>query len=224
MTAALDFITLLEKSVDFHGHLCSGQLLGVRMAMAGLRELGMVDPANRRNLVVFIEIDRCIADAIIVVTGCRVGRRSLKVVNNGKFAATFVDTSNGNAVRVSSKIDARKVYAYSLETAKKIGLMETDEKIDESRMHAKSEHEKAIAIKGCSIIPDKNLLVIEKVKVKISEFDLPGEPKKVVACSACNELIFDCKEVSKNGLSVCRDCASISYYEKVEKKGMKKYG
>jgi formylmethanofuran dehydrogenase subunit E len=101
------FRSLLEKAASFHGHMCGGQPLGVRMAMAGLRELGMTKRSKRHDLIVYVEVGRCIADAIQVVTGCTVGHGRLKLVDYGKFAATFVDISSGKAVRIVSRKDAR---------------------------------------------------------------------------------------------------------------------
>src|SRR5262249_21402695 len=99
-----------------HGHLCAGQVLGVRMAMLGLEMLGITDPtgADRKRLVTFVEIDRCATDAIGVVTGCRLGKRALKFRDWGKMAATFIDVTNGRAIRIaakeSSKQRARELY------------------------------------------------------------------------------------------------------------------
>src|ERR1700685_1658872 len=100
MSAGLD--ELLRAAELAHGHLCAGQVLGVRMAMLALRRLGIDDPRkrtladgslnpDRKRLVTFVEIDRCATDAIGVVTGCRVGKRALKLRDWGKMAATFVD-------------------------------------------------------------------------------------------------------------------------------------
>src|ERR1019366_8089485 len=107
---------LLEEAKQAHGHLCAGQVLGVRMAMCGLRELGISDPRgrDRKRLVTYVEIDRCATDAIGVVTGCRLGKRALKFRDWGKMAATFVDLATGRALRVvaleSSKQRARELY------------------------------------------------------------------------------------------------------------------
>ena len=89
------FEALLREAEVAHGHLCAGQILGVRMAMLGCERLGIDDPkgADRKRLVTFIEIDRCATDAIGVVTGCRLGKRALKLRDWGKMAATFVDLS-----------------------------------------------------------------------------------------------------------------------------------
>ncbi len=107
---------LLRQAETAHGHLCAGQVLGVRMAMLGCRRLGLTEPRgrDRKRLVTFIEIDRCATDAIGVVTGCRLGKRALKFRDWGKMAATFVDLETGRAVRIvaldSSKQRARELY------------------------------------------------------------------------------------------------------------------
>src|ERR1700743_476746 len=94
------FETLLREAEIAHGHLCAGQILGVRMAMLGCERLGvddpkgLVNPKDRKRLVPCIEIDRCAPDAIAVVTGCRLGKRAIKFRDWGKMAATFVDLAS----------------------------------------------------------------------------------------------------------------------------------
>src|SRR5258706_1570842 len=110
--------TLDEYLVDAeqaHGHICAGQILGVRMAMLGLEKLGVDDPQgkDRKRIVTFVEIDRCATDAIGVVTGCRLGKRALKFRDWGKMAATFVDVQSGRAVRVAAT-ESSKALAKSL--------------------------------------------------------------------------------------------------------------
>src|SRR5215813_6448812 len=106
----------LNDAAVAHGHLCAGQVLGVRMAMLGLKKLGIEDPqgADRKRIVTFVEIDRCATDAVMIVTGCRLGKRALKFRDWGKMAATFVDVNSGRAVRVaareSSKALARQMH------------------------------------------------------------------------------------------------------------------
>src|SRR3954454_16448721 len=96
---------LLKEAELAHGHLCAGQVLGVRMAMLGLAKLGIDDPRgkDRKRLVTFVEIDRCATDAVSVVTGCRLGKRALKFRDWGKMAATFVDVNTGTAVRIAAQ-------------------------------------------------------------------------------------------------------------------------
>src|ERR1700722_19212731 len=110
------FDALLREAEIAHGHLCAGQILGVRMAMLGCERLGIDDPkgVDRKRLVTFVEIDRCATDAIAGVTGCRLGKRALKFRDWGKMAATFVDLNNDKAIRIaaleSSKQRARELY------------------------------------------------------------------------------------------------------------------
>ena len=109
LSEKVSFDVMLQKALNFHGHKCVGLVLGTRIAIAGLGKLGINDPANARDLIVYVEIDRCLADAIQATTGCTIGHRRLKHVDYGKFAATFVDTSKKKAVRVSVREEARQL-------------------------------------------------------------------------------------------------------------------
>src|SRR5574341_472382 len=102
------FADLLDETTKIHGHMCPGQVLGVRMAMAGCREVGIDEPRGSKSLIVFVEIDRCATDAIQAVTGCSLGKRSLKYVDYGKMAATFLNTTTGEAVRVVALEESRE--------------------------------------------------------------------------------------------------------------------
>ncbi|HVX65109.1 MAG TPA: formylmethanofuran dehydrogenase subunit E family protein, partial [Bryobacteraceae bacterium] len=97
-----EYVAAAER---IHGHICAGQILGLRMAVYGLQLLGLDDPegAHRKRLVTFVEIDRCATDAVTVVTGCRLGKRALKFRDFGKVAATFCDIESGRAVRVVAR-------------------------------------------------------------------------------------------------------------------------
>ena len=101
----------LRDAEQAHGHLCAGQVLGVRLAMLGLQKLGVDDPQgkDRKRLVTFVEIDRCATDAVAVVTGCRLGKRALKFRDWGKVAATFVDVNNGKAIRIAAKESSKSL-------------------------------------------------------------------------------------------------------------------
>ena len=126
------FEALLREAEAAHGHLCAGQILGVRMAMLGCERLGIDDPkgADRKRLVTFVEIDRCATDAIAVVTGCRLGKRALKFRDWGKMAATFLDLSTGKAIRIAALDgeNADPANGLTLET-KRSALEKTDPKL-----------------------------------------------------------------------------------------------
>ena len=98
---------LVDAAAMHRGCVCPGQVLGVRMAMLGCQLLGIDEPTQDKRLIVYVEIDRCMADAIAAVTGCRLGKRTLKHMDYGKCACTFLDTQTGHAVRISARDDAR---------------------------------------------------------------------------------------------------------------------
>jgi formylmethanofuran dehydrogenase subunit E len=187
------FEELLAAAEQMHGdHACPGQVLGVRMAMCACRELGIDEPGQAtKRLIVFVEIDRCAADAIAAVTGCRLGKRTLKHVDYGKMAATFVDTHTGQAVRVLAREESR----------------------DEARRYATpgmSKYEtQRVAYK---LMPDNQLFALQKVEVNLCPEDQPGPTLSRVACQRCGERISDCREVHVNGHVLCRACANGTYY------------
>jgi formylmethanofuran dehydrogenase subunit E len=184
---------LLEEAKIVHGHLCAGQVLGVRMALHGLQQLGLDDPQgrDRKRLVTFVEIDRCATDAIGVVTGCRLGKRALKFRDWGKMAATFVDLESGKAIRVvareSSKDIAQQLYP-------------DIKNQNEQQMLAYRE------------MSDADLFATQWVVVDIGPEEMPGFKGERITCDRCGEGINFHREVRRGGETLCRACAGDSYY------------
>ena len=181
----------LELATVAHGHLCAGQVLGVRLAMLGLRELGIEDPiAERKRIVTYVEIDRCVTDAVALVSNCRLGKRALKFRDWGKVAATFVDLKTGRAIRVaakeSSKQAARELFP---------------------DMDREAGQQKAYAQLSDEILFDKKW-----VKVEVQPEDLPGFKGPRVVCAQCGEGINFKREVVREGRTLCRACAGEQYY------------
>lgn len=177
-----------------HGHICPGQVLGVRMALLGCRLTGVNDPkgADRKSLIVWVEIDRCMTDAVSAVTGVRLGKRSLKYLDYGKVAATFLNLSDGSAVRLLA-LDESRALADSL--------------------YAQVESRKERQMLAYRELEDERLFKIERVRVDLDEFDMPGRPRARMSCSRCLEGINDGREVFDGiGERVCRACAFGSYY------------
>lgn len=185
------FEDLLRESAGLHGHLCPGQILGVRLAMVGCREVGIEEPIGSKCLLVYVEIDRCAADAVQAVTGCKLGKRTLKYVDYGKVAATFLNQQTGEAVRVVAREDAREA-AWGYAPA---GL---DKKW--TQMHA------------YRVMPDAELFTVARVQLAVPLEDLPGRPRRRVTCEACGEGVNDGREVLRDGLTLCRACATGAYY------------
>jgi len=199
----MDFQTTLEKATSLHGHKCVGLVLGTRIAMAGLKSLEIAEPMQTRDLIVYVELDRCLADAIQAITGCTIGKRTLKHVDYGKFAATFVDLSKNRAVRISVKEEARKIVKKGSEGRKSDGIRKGDSKKQERDMMAEAY----------SKMPDADLLSIADVKVRVPILDLPGLPKRKVLCNLCGETIFDGREKVSDGQILCRSCADGAYFK-----------
>ncbi|MET0622297.1 MAG: FmdE family protein [Pyrinomonadaceae bacterium] len=188
---------LLEECGRVHGHMCAGQLLGARMALVGCRAVGVEEPrgADRKKLIVWVEIDRCMADAVGAVTGARLGKRSLKYLDYGKVAATFLNTETGEAVRVVALEESRRL-------------------ADERHPEIGSKKERQfLTYREAS---DEELFKIERVRVQYGEFDAPGRPRSRVTCARCGEGVNDGREAAgPSGEPLCRPCASGGYYERL---------
>ncbi len=192
------FEHLLHEAEVAHGHLCAGQILGVRMAMLGCERLGVEDPkgADRKRLVTFIEIDRCATDAIGVVTGCRLGKRAIKFRDWGKMAATFVDLS----IPVSHEGDApvyKAVRIAALESSKQRArdLYPHVENKNQQQMFAYRE------------MPDQDLFSEQWVQVAIPPREMPGYKSARITCAECGEGINYDREVLREGRMLCVGCA-----------------
>jgi formylmethanofuran dehydrogenase subunit E len=176
------FDELLRKSAEAHGHLCPGQVLGVRMAMKGCRLIGIDDPqassSRRKKMIVYVEIDRCATDAISAVTGCKLGKRTMKFRDYGIMAATFVNLETGRAFRISAREEAK---AFAAQYAPDI----------------ENRHKREL--KAYQIMPDEELFEVEQVLVNIPIYDLPGRPRKKVQCHSCGGWVRDGRERRKEG-------------------------
>jgi formylmethanofuran dehydrogenase subunit E len=185
----------LRDAEQAHGHLCAGQVLGVRLAMLGLEKLG-VDPRgkkeDRKRLVTFVEIDRCATDAVAVVTGCRLGKRALKFRDWGKVAATFVDVNTGRAIRIAAK-----------ESSKALARELHPEIADKNQQQMLAYRE----------ISDEDLFTTQWVKVDLPPEEFPGYKGDRVTCEVCGEGINFRREVHRDGKILCRSCAGESYYK-----------
>lgn len=192
------FENLLRESARIHGHLCPGQVLGVKMAMLGLREIEISDPKekDRKSIMVFVEMDRCATDAVQSVTGCSLGHRTMKFMDYGKMAATFLNLKTGKAVRVVAK--------------------------DKSRMKAKEyfpeiENKYEAQLEAYKIMQDEELFDLMEVSVRVNPEDMPGRPLRKVQCDHCGEHVQDMREVEINGKILCRPCADAGYYSPIER-------
>lgn len=188
------FEELLSGSVAAHGHLCPGQVVGVRMALLGLRLLGFQAPPTLpqlKQLIVFVEMDRCTGDAVAFVTNVKLGRRSLKFADYGIMAATFVNLATDQAFRIIS----------------------TEESRDLAALYAPGEPDRrGQQTQAYKVMPDSVMFRVQEVRVDLTPFDLPGPTRSKAVCGKCGQVVRDHREVRQNGAVYCRPCASGAYF------------
>ena len=179
----------LQRFEELHGDVCPGQILGVRMTVLGCKLIGIEDPRglDRKKLVVWVEIDRWLADAVEVVTGARLGKRNLKFRDYGKLAATFLNLENGDAVRVVALGSSREL------------ARQRHPEIEDKHLRQLTTYREAT---------DEELFGVRTVQMTLNELDAPGHPKARVNCSDCEEEINDGREViTSDGGIKCQPCA-----------------
>src|SRR5436190_1592636 len=179
-----EYVTMAEAA---HGHMCAGQILGLRLAIYGVTLLGIDDPAgkDRKRLVSFVEIDRCATDAVPIVTGCRMGKRALKFRDFGKVAATFCDLQADRAVRVVAKESSKGRAA---------------------ELHPEITDRNAQQMLAYREMAEEELFDVQWVRVRLGPEDMPGYKAAKVVCSACGEGISFKREVMRDGKALCRAC------------------
>jgi formylmethanofuran dehydrogenase subunit E len=200
MEKNLKFSDLLEESVKIHGHLCPGQVLGVRMSLFGLQKIGIEDPKgrDRKNLIVYVEIDRCATDAVQSVTGCSPGKRTLKILDYGKMAATFVNLKTG-------KVGTTRYRA--------VRILAKEESKDRAKNYCseiKDKYQRQTA--AYKVMPDDELFQWKNVIVEIPEQDMPGRPLRRIKCDTCGEYVQDRRDLHIKGKTLCKACAYGTYY------------
>ncbi len=182
----------LEISSARHRHLCPRQVLGVRIGLAGAAALGTDIPRKDKRLLVIVETDGCFVSGVEVTAGVGVHRRTLRVVDYGKIAATFVEVASGRALRVAPRAGIREAalaYAPASETRRYYGMLH-----------------------GYQAMPDGELLAIQEVRLTPSIETLVSRAGVRAACDRCGEEIINEREVSSGGQTLCRSCVGDSYY------------
>jgi formylmethanofuran dehydrogenase subunit E len=182
---------LLEASAIHHHQVCPRQVLGVRIGLLAGRAFETALPQPDKRLLAIAETDGCFVDGLSAATGCYVGRRTLRIEDYGKVAATFVETVTGQAIRIAPGCNARALaweYAPSARTTWEAQLI------------------------GYQHIPDELLLHWYAVKLTVSVQQIIGQPGKRISCGICGEEIINQREVIREGTILCRSCAGKSYF------------
>jgi formylmethanofuran dehydrogenase subunit E len=185
------FQELLQATAARHDHLCPRQVLGVRMGLLAAQTLRLDLPQADKRLLTIVETDGCFADGIAVATGCWVGRRTLRIEDDGKVAATFIDTRTARAVRITPRLAARDLAA---------------------RYAPEASNGWEAYLLGYQRIPDDELLAVKDVQLIASLQSIISTPEAKASCAICGEEIFNEREVLREGITLCKSCAGNTYY------------
>jgi formylmethanofuran dehydrogenase subunit E len=178
-------LALRAAMILHRGHACAGLVLGTRLALHGARALDVPVPDVSKRLIVLAETDRCAVDAIQAVTGCRPGKRTLRILDYGKLAATFIDQRTGAAVRVATRGDLRERAGTSIDSHERHG----------------TQRAAYLAMRG------EELFTTAAANCDVDQFDLPGPPRRRVNCGRCGEEVSDGREITTESGPWCRPCA-----------------
>jgi len=182
---------MLAQTAALHKHLCPRQVLGVRMGLYAAEILALNIPQEDKRLLAFVETDGCFADGVSVATGCVLGRRTMRLVDYGKVAATFVDTKTGRALRVAPKADLRQRAA---------------EVVPNAPNRWKGQ------LQAYQQMPNEELLQVQEVQLNLDIKAIVGKPGVRVNCAICGEEILNEREVVRDGQTLCQSCAGESYW------------
>jgi formylmethanofuran dehydrogenase subunit E len=186
---------LLNISAEMHCHLCPRQVLGARIGLFAGELLGLELPQTDKRLYAIVETDGCASDGIAVAANCWVGRRTMRVEDYGKVAATFIDTQTHQAIRITPRAEARSLAAtYAPE--------------------ARNKWEAQLL--GYQRMPAQELLTIQYVELKTPIEKIISRAGCKVLCAHCGEEIMNEREIIQDGLVLCRACAGEAYYQPLE--------
>jgi len=181
----------LGQTAELHKHLCPRQVLGVRSGMLAAELLGIELPQSDKRLFTFVETDGCFADGVSVATGCWLGHRTLRMVDYGKVAATFVDTATSRAYRIWPSPNSRSLALRYAPDAP-------------NRWRAQ--------LQGYQLAPTSELLIAREVTLTLSLSSIISKPGQRVTCDGCGEDILNEREITNEGRTLCLPCSGESYY------------
>ncbi len=186
-----DLSNALERLLGLHDHICPRQVLGVRMGMTAAALLGLDLPQQDKRLFTFVETDGCFADGVMVATGCSLGHRTMRLIDHGKVAATFVDTQTDRAVRIAPHPLAR---------------VRAEELMPDVKSHWQAQ------LAAYHIMPSDELFQAHEVTLTLSLAAIISRPGVRVNCVRCGEEILNQREIMVEGQPCCHSCANESYW------------
>jgi formylmethanofuran dehydrogenase subunit E len=187
--------SLLRQSAGLHRHLCPRQVLGVRLGMYAAQQFPGALPQMDKRMIAMVEMDGCFCDGVSVATGCSMGHRTMRLADDGKIAATFIDTREGRALRIFALPDLRARAAAAATGAR-------------TRWHAYLE--------AYQQLPAVEMFGQQEVGLKFDLDALVGRVGSRAVCAGCGEEILNQRELRRDGHALCRSCAGESYWSAKE--------
>jgi len=186
----------LEDVVKFHGHICPGLVLGYRVSLLALKELGK--RADDEELVAIVENDSCAVDAIQVMIGCTFGKGNLIFRDYGKQVYSFIKRPSRKGMRISVKWESPK------ETREEKSMWERYMKGDRSKKVLKAVHDRRSRKVGAILkARDAELFDVRKGKIE------PPEEARIypsIRCAVCGEKVMETRARVKQGKIMCIPC------------------
>jgi len=188
---------LVDRAVEFHGHMCPGLMTGVRASQIALRELG--GRAQDEELVAIVECDNCSVDAIQVLLGCTFGKGNLLYRDYGKTAYTFIRRLDGGAVRVASRPRPPQQmpdgYGELREKAQTGAATE-----DEQESFREMNRRRDAAILE---MPEDELFAVRALQVPVPR---EAQIRSSVVCEGCGEPVMETRSRCLAGRPYCIPC------------------
>ena len=187
-----------EKCAEFHGHVCPGLAVGYRAAQIGLQELAG-NRAKDEELVAIAETDACGVDAVMVVTGCTLGKGNLLYRDFGKHAFTFMSRVSGEGVRICANPGAWQQDEQMRSLRSKVFGGSANE--EERRLVAQNQQKTTQQILD---MPQEEFCKVQHIK---EELPSPARIFDSVACAYCGETVSEARARMRDGKPACIPCA-----------------
>lgn len=186
----------LEMAVQFHGHICPGLLMGIRVAEFAQKQLGIGQDIDE-EIIAVVETDSCGVDAIQAILGCTFGKGNLIYRDYGKNVYTIASREKQRALRIAQKFRAQKSQE-SLryrELAQKMDL--TDDEL------AEKENLIGIIFETIMSMPFEEMFNWQEI-----DFEFPEKAKlhATIQCAVCGEGVMDIKAVERKQGLICPGC------------------
>jgi len=186
----------LERAVQFHGHVCPGLLMGVRVAEFAQKHLGVNQDIDE-ELVAVVETNSCGVDAIQSILGCTFGKGNLIYKDYGKNVYTIASREKKRAVRIAQKYrDKKSPESIRYRELNSLGQLNDDQE-------AEREDLLALIFENTMSAPFEELFDWQDIDFVFPE---KAQIDTTVQCAVCGEGVMDSKTIKSAEGLICKAC------------------